>query len=143
MSLVFLRAGILIWFLLAACVPSLERDPNENSGNDGERATAQALVLGEPVNDHLNYSEGDMTDWKFVQVVSPGEITVTVGCDNAGAWCSVNVRDEVGRVVGTIETEGEVRASGVVEVGRGNYYIEVFVQASQSAYTIQVDYGSN
>ena len=143
MSSVFLRASTGILFLLTACVPSLERDPNEHSGNDGERGAAQILVLGEPVNDHLSYSEGDMTDWKFVQIASPGEITVTIGCDNVGAWCSVNIRDEVGRVVGTIQTEGEVRASGAVEVGRGNYYIEVFVQASQSAYTIQVDYGAN
>ncbi|MCA9562467.1 MAG: hypothetical protein KC561_03215 [Myxococcales bacterium] len=135
--------SLLVGLVAGACNPSLERDPNEDSGNDGERSKAQILPLGEPVNDRVSYTEGDMTDWKYVQVPAAGTINVTMGCDYPSAYCTVNIRDEVGLLLRELPSEGESRVSGSLAVTRGNYYLEIFVPASSTAYTIQVDYEPN
>lgn len=133
----------LLLGLAAACVPNIQRDPNENSGNDGERSKAQPLALNEPVNDRVDFTEGDATDWKLIQVPAPGRVTVILGCDNTGAWCAARVRDEVGRVVESIESRGQPRAESSLTLTRGNYYLEVYVGQSATDYTVQVDYEPN
>lgn len=139
-----LRLALAVLCLAAlACVPNIVRDPNENSGNDGERGKARLLELGTPENDRVDFTEGDATDWRYVQSPGAGELQVTLGCDYVDAYCLVNVRDEVGRLVRAIETSGAPRVSQTVPVERGNYYLEVTVPASATDYTIQADYVPN
>ena len=132
-----------VLLLLLGCDANIVEDPNAESGNDGERGKAQRLAFGEPVNDHITYTEGDMTDWKYIQVPSSGDVTVRLGCDYTGAYCGANVRDEVGRLVSRIRTEGESRVERTLELARGNYYLEIFCPASATDYTVQVDYEPN
>ena len=132
--------AVAFGILFLGCNPNIERDPNENSGIDGERGKAQLLPFAEPVNDRVDYNEGDMTDWKYVQIPAPGHITVTLGCDYTGAHCAANFRDEVGQLVEAIESSGAPRVTSTIPVTRGNYYLEIFVPASSTDYTVQVDY---
>ena len=142
LSMIF---GVLL--ALGACVlgcdANLEVNPNEKSGNDGERGRAQLIELNTPVNDNLDRAESDMTDWKYFQIPAPGRIRVTLGCDIAGASCVAVVRDEMGASIRRIESNGEPRVQDTVPVSRGNYYLEVYVQASATDYTIQIDYEPN
>ena len=130
-------------FAALACDPNIQRNPNENSGNDAERSLAQQILFGEPVNDNVNYNQGDMTDWRYFQAPAAGSARVTLGCDYTSAYCAVVIRDEVGVELERLETRGQPRIEGEVPVGRGNYYLEVFVSASSTDYTIQVDYEPN
>jgi len=125
------------------CDANIVDDPNAESGNDGERGKAQAMPFGEPVNDSVNYTEGDMTDWKYIQVPAFGSVTVRLGCDHTGAYCGANIRDEVGRMVREIRTDGSPRVEQTLDLARGNYYVEIFCPASATDYTIQVDYEPN
>ena len=133
----------VLGMVFLACNPNIERDPNENSGSDGERGKAQLLPFAEPVNDRVDYNEGDMTDWKYVQVPAPGHVTVTLGCDYTGAHCAANLRNEVGQLMEAIESAGAPRVTSTVPVTRGNYYLEIYVPASSTDYTVQVDYEPN
>lgn len=136
--------GCLALALMAlACNPNIQRDPNENSGEDGERSKAQPLPLNEPVNDRVDFLGGDMTDWKYFQVPAAGSVTVTLGCDDGGAGCLANLRDEVGLVISRIDSQGNPRTEARFAVGRGNYYLEIIAQASATDYTVQVDYEPN
>ncbi|MBN1945103.1 MAG: hypothetical protein JW797_05470 [Bradymonadales bacterium] len=126
-----------------ACSPNLAPDPNEKSGDDGERSKAQLIELGAPVNDNVNFNDGDMTDWKYFQIPSPGRVMVTLGCDYTGAYCGANIRDEVGVLVTRMRTDGEPRVSEEVAVQRGNYYLEIFVPSAATDYTVQVNYEPN
>jgi len=121
----------------------MQRDPNENSGEDGERGKAQLLPLNEPVNDRVDYNGGDMTDWKLLQIPAPGQITVTLGCDYVGAGCAANLRSAVGTVLDSVESQGQPRVSSSFSLSRGNYYLEIYVPASATDYTVQVDYEPN
>lgn len=138
-----LVAVVLTALVLGACNANMQRDPNENSGEDGERGKAQLLPLNEPVNDRVDYNGGDMTDWKLLQIPAPGEITVTLGCDYTGAGCTANLRADVGTVIDSIESQGQPRVSSSFSLARGNYYLEIFVPASATDYTVQVDYEPN
>jgi hypothetical protein len=133
----------LVCLAALACAPNIQPDPNEASGNDGERGRAQPLPLGEPVIDNVNYIENDMTDWKFVQIDAPGQLTVTLGCDYSGAACLCRVRNAVGQIVETIDPEGEPTVTRRLDVRRGNYYLEILAQAASTEYTIQADYEPN
>lgn len=125
-----------------ACSPSLEVNPDESSGGDGERGRAVRMPLDEPVLDDVNYTEGDMHDWKYFQIPGPGRITVRLGCDNSGAACIANVRDDVGVVLRRL-AGGEGPVTETLGVSRGNYYIEVYAQASSTSYTVLVEYEPN
>jgi hypothetical protein len=133
--------GVLAWIL--ACSPNIEQNPNQNSGNDGERGRAQKMDLNAPVNDNVSYAENDQTDWKYVQIPAPGTITVTLGCDNGGAACVAVVHDALGAPLRTLDSHGQPRVSDTMAVRRGNYYIEVYAQAAATDYTLQVDYEPN
>lgn len=138
-----------VWVLLAltacfyGCNPNIESNPNEASGGDGERGRARAMDLDTPVNDNVNLTGGDMTDWKFFQIPAPGTVEITLGCDNEGAACAAVVRDSMGVEIQRIDSNGEPRVQETVPVIRGNYYLEVFAQASSTDYTVQVDYEPN
>ena len=136
-------AVVALSVICLGCSPNLEQDPNEDSGDDGERSKAQLLELATPVNDNVNFGEGDMTDWKYVQIPSSGMVRVTLGCDYTGAYCGVNVRDEVGLIVSRMETSGESRVSEEIRVRRGNYYLEIYASVASTDYTVQVDYEPN
>jgi hypothetical protein len=125
-----------------ACTPSLEINPNANSGQDGERGRARPMPLNQPVLDNVDYTANDMTDWKYFQIPGPGRITVRLGCDNPGAACIANIRDEVGVVVRRL-AGGEGPVQDTLTVSRGNYYLEVYAQASATAYTVLVEYEPN
>jgi hypothetical protein len=133
--------GVLAWVL--ACNPNIQQNPNQESGNDGERGRAQRMPMNEPVLDNVSYVENDMTDWKYVQIPSAGEIVVTLGCDNGGAACVAVVRDEVGTPVRTLNSDGQPRIQDRLSVRRGNYYVEIYAQAAATDYTIQVDFEPN
>jgi hypothetical protein len=131
----------LFWGL--ACDPNIQGNPNSDSGRDAERGMAQRLALGEPVNDDISHNAGDMTDWKYFQIPAPGTARVVLGCDYTSAYCAAVVRDQFGVEVDRLETRGQPMVSVGVPVQRGNYYLEIFVQASSTDYTIQVDYEPN
>ena len=137
--------GLLaLWMVACGTAPgNIQQNPDENSGGDGERGRAQRIELNEAITDNVSYAEGDMTDWKYVQIPGPGHIVVTLGCDYGGAACVAVVRDEVGAALTTLDSEGEPRVRGTVSVDRGNYYVQVYAQASATAYTLQVDYEPN
>ena len=132
--------GLFLAGLFLACDTNIQQNPNENSGDDGERGLAKPLPLNEPVNDNVNYTEGDMTDWKYFQIPAPGTVEVTLGCDYTGAACAANVREEDGVVVHAIESQGQPVVTERFDVTRGNYYLEIYVPAAYTDYTIQVNY---
>jgi hypothetical protein len=125
-----------------ACSPSLQVNPNSNSGMDGERGRARVMPLNQAVVDNVDYTANDMTDWKYFQIPGPGRVTIRLGCDNPGAACIVNIRDEMGAVIRRLPG-GEGPVQETLSLNRGNYYLEIYAQASATAYTVLVEYEPN
>lgn len=132
---------LMVFGLCVAC--NVTPNPNEESGRDFERGGATQIPLNEPVNDNLDYNGRDQTDWKYFQIPAGGTVNVILGCDYGGAGCNARLRDEVGQVLGLIESGGNPRVTRAFDVGRGNFYLEIWAQAAATDYTVQVDYEPN
>jgi len=109
---------------------------------DLKRDGALAVFVNRKVTDQVNVSDGDGTDWKYVDIPRPGEMSVTVAFDSPrGVTGEVVLRDNFATVIERHELtqERSVYEFAPVQAVSSRYYIEILAESGSSVYTVGVD----
>ncbi len=108
---------------------------------DRDRVTAVGIKLGQVVNDHVSSPKQDRTDWKFVQLSSPGKLTVQLHWDDGHSALELGIFDIMGIKIqdGRAWGGGGKRAVVAVEQA-GRYYIRIRAagEDDDSQYALRV-----
>jgi len=112
--------------------------PEANSGVDKDRLGAVAIELDALVLDHVNCLEGDKTDWKYFNVDEEMDVAVTFAFDEPNAGGTVVLRRATGEEINRMKFRPGKRMQYVFKAIPGHYYLEIFCEAYESEYTIEV-----
>jgi hypothetical protein len=115
--------------------------PDRSSGDDGERHQARALTVGTWQSDSVSFKVGDRTDWKLLEILDTGFLTIELVLDDPDANILLALHDRHG-----IQTARVTHRSGdgpqsrlISEVGSGRYFIQVQAlgKSDNTGYTIR------
>ncbi len=129
---------VMAWVLLFSVACNVQKDPNRNSGPDGDRMGAVEIPLNRTIIDNVSWVDGDMTDWKYFRVPTQGIIEVVISFDNAAAKGIVIIRRATGEQISRLEHKAEPRLQQTFRADPGVYYLEIFAQTERSDYTLEV-----
>jgi hypothetical protein len=131
------------WFVLpllvfaTACITQ----PDDKSGPDAERHQAKALAVGKPEADTVDYSGGDRTDWRVIDLQDGGFLTVEVMLDNPDANVTVALFDRYGKPMNrfTHRKGDQPQIKVTSEVGLGKYFVQVYAEkeGDKTGYSIR------
>ncbi len=112
--------------------------PEQNSGTDQDRIGAIEFHINDLVLDHVSCIDGDKTDWKYFSVPEDSRVTVTFAFDEPQAGGTIVIRESTGIEMHRIRFVAGSRMSQEFHALPGMYYVEIFCEAYQSEYTIEV-----
>ena len=129
--------------LLASCflltsVGCEKLGPETNSGTDKDRLGAMEINIDDLVLDFVTCLDGDKTDWKYFTVPAETRIAVTFAFDEPEAMGTVVIRKATGEEMHRIRFTPGSRNIQEFDAIPGHYYLEIFCEAYQSEYTIEV-----
>ena len=132
------RRVLLACALVAACgtVP-----PNLDYSDEGdaERDRAMAVFIDRSVTDRLDATNGDHTDWKYVDVVEQGKLKITVSLDHPEAveLGEVELTDEFGSRLdrAVIEPNQPVYVFDQQVRKPTKFFVKVFIRHGATPYT--------
>ncbi len=135
-----MRVTLLSPLLLAGCI-TVGGAVDSRSEGDQARDRALAVFVDRTVTDRINGSEGDNTDWKYIDIVDPGHLRVTVSIDNPGSLKGgeLSLHDEFGeRLERRLVMDGQVSYVFEVDVEKvpHKYFVRVFTKEGTSVYTV-------
>ena len=130
-----------VWLpILAGCAGKIDR----KSGGDAYRNEAKTIAPGKFVDDTLDHSAGDSTDWKSVEIVQPGKFVVALTSD-PDAEIALGVYDKYGAPVGSaIKRKGSSKMVKVTVTAKGTglYFIRIRAQNGGSiTYSVKASLG--
>jgi len=118
---------LLVSVVIAGCIVQ----PDEKSGDDKDRHKAKPLAIGKPESDAVDYSGGDRTDWKLLELQDTGTLTVDLIVDNPKSNVTLALYDRYGKQVARVahrkDDEG-TQTRLMSEVGVGKYFVMVQAQ---------------
>lgn len=120
--------------LLSACALG----PESNSGDDKDRLGAIEIKINDLVLDHVSCLDGDKTDWKFFTVPYETRIAVTFAFDQPSASGKIVIRKATGEEMYRLAFIPGSRMVQEFIAVPGHYYLEIFCEAFESEYTIEV-----
>ncbi len=131
--------GLTLALLLPACGAVQDRD----SRSEGDQARDQALAIfvDRSITDRVDGRDGDNTDWKYVDVVDPGRLRLSVSFDTPEQLEGAEVAffDEFGsrldRFVVTQNQSNYVFAREVEKIPN-KFFVRVFADDGKSVYTV-------
>lgn len=131
----------LVCLVLAGFACSVK--PDEKSGDDHERHKAVPIKVGEAISDSVNYKAGDRTDWKVVEVLDAGFMTVTVNLDDPKNEVLVAIFDRYGKPVTKVrhrKDDDSPLIQAIVETTPGRYFImiQAATEGSKTGYALKV-----
>lgn len=109
------------------------------SGGDHNRKQAKKLFVGQNVTDSIDDPAGDHTDWKELRIREGGNLSLTVAIDNTnGMKGFVSIKDGFGVELERrpINHSDRLYTFDKVPVYQGEYFVEIFVDAGRSTYTV-------
>ncbi len=112
--------------------------PETNSGTDQDRLGAMEIRLNDLVLDFVTCLDGDKTDWKYFTVPADTRIAVTFAFDEPEAMGTVVIRKPTGEEMYRLRFKPGSRNTQVFDAVPGHYYLEIFCEAYQSEYTLEV-----
>ncbi len=119
--------------------------PNLDSiEGDFERDRANAVFIKRSVTDRLEPDKGDNTDWKYVDVLDQGKLTVTIGIDQPERLLEGDIElfDEFGNRINRYRVEPNQTVYVFEEDVRkipNKYFVKLFAKQGGSPYTVGVD----
>lgn len=124
--------------LLAGCITQ----PDEKSGDDGDRHQAKPLPIGKPASDSVDYNAGDRTDWKVLELQDTGTLTVDVIVDNPKSNVTVALFDRYGKPVARMmhrKDDDSPQVKLMTEVGVGKYFVMVqaYKEGDKTGYLVK------
>ena len=122
-------------FMIAACETL---GPDTNSTKDSDRIGAREIHINDLVLDHVSCIDGDKTDWKFFTVEEMTKIAVTFAFDEPTAGGTVVIHEPTGREIHRLRFKPGSRMTQEFDAMPGYYYLQIFCEAFQSEYTIEV-----
>lgn len=129
--------------LLAVGCGDVEVKPEETSGEDFEKAGAKQLAFDKLTDDYISFEEGDVADWKFLKVKTPGILALTVYWDNKAIKSTVDVYDRFATIIDsrrhTKKLEKDVME---IRVEPGTHFVVLHTQEGSSVYTIEAKFES-
>lgn len=133
-------ASLALTLLLAAC-GDVEVKPEETSGEDFEKAGAQLLPFDKLTDDYISFEEGDVADWKFVKIKTPGILTVTVYWDNKEIKSLIDVFDRFATPVDSRKHTKKLEKDKLeIRVKPGTHFIQLHTEEGSSVYTIEAKF---
>lgn len=120
--------------LLSACALG----PESNSGDDKDRLGAIEIKINDLVLDHVTCLDGDKTDWKFFTVPYETRVAVTFAFDQPSASGKVVIRKATGEEMYRLAFVPGSRMVQDFTAVPGHYYLELFCEAFESEYTVEV-----
>ena len=130
--------ALLSAFTLMICAACETLGPETNSGDDKDRLGAIEIKINDLVLDHVTCIDGDKTDWKYFTVPGEGRIAVTFAFDEPAAGGTVVIRTATGEEMHRLRFKPGSRNIQEFDAIPGHYYLEIFCEAFQSEYTIEV-----
>lgn len=119
-----IATGLLAVSSIPGCV-----GPEDKSTEDYERHRAKSLALGQSEPDAVDYTGGDRTDWKVLELQDTGFLTVELILDDPAANVAVSLFDRRGKAIPggrSSHRAGEHPLLKVMtDVGVGRYFIRV------------------
>lgn len=112
--------------------------PETNSGTDQDRLGAIEVKINDLVLDHVSCMEGDKTDWKYFTVPGETTVAVTFAFDEPAAMGTVVIRQATGVEIHRLRFQPGSRNMQTFHAVPGHYFLEIFCEAYQSEYTIEV-----
>ncbi len=132
LTLAFLAAFVAVELSAAAAFARPRRD------RDGTRLQAKRAKLDKAQKDSLS-GEGDVHDWRFLEVDSAGTLNVSVDFKPLGSALTLQVTNAKGDVVAEV-SKGEGKRALSVQTTPGIYYVHVGLteddKANKADYTI-------
>lgn len=112
--------------------------PETNSGTDKDRLGAMEIKINDLVLDFVTCLDGDKTDWKYFTVPAETRVAVTFAFDEPEAMGTVVIRKPTGEELHRLRFKPGSRNIQEFDAIPGHYYLEIFCEAYQSEYTIEV-----
>jgi hypothetical protein len=138
MRIIMKKYLIFLVFLLASCITP----PDGKSGGDGDRHEAKQLQMNQWVPDSIAYSDGDRTDWRYMEVEDSGLLVVELQFDNENANVNVEIFDKYGkRLTRHVKRAKEdVNLQFTQEVQGGKYFVKVQAESEgdKTGYSLRV-----
>ncbi|MBQ9817356.1 MAG: hypothetical protein IJM59_07835 [Proteobacteria bacterium] len=112
--------------------------PEKNSGTDQDRLGAIEIKINDLILDYVTCLDGDKTDWKYFTVPAETRVAVTFAFDEPSAGGTIVIRKATGEEMYRLKFVPGSRMVQEFDALPGHYYLEIFCEAFQSEYTIEV-----
>ena len=132
----FLGVFTVLMFLAGSTGCAL--GPEANSGTDQDRLGAIEVKINDLVRDHVSCIDGDKTDWKYFTVPAETPVSVTFAFDEPSAGGTIVIRQATGVETHRLQFKPGSRMVQTFHAVPGHYFLEIFCEAFQSEYTIEV-----
>ena len=109
-----------------------------NSDTDRDRLGAIKININDLILDHVSCIDGDKTDWKYFTVDAETRVAVTFAFDEPTAGGTVVIREATGIEKYRLRFVPGSRMVQEFDALPGYYYLEIFCEAFQSEYTLEV-----
>jgi hypothetical protein len=116
---------------------------NSATGDDGKRAGATEIPIGEPQDDRVSAEDGDHSDWKTFFLETEAQVTINVHWDDEDVEARVVLRNPFGTVLFAASQDGGDRhlILGPLDLARGEYFLQIEAEDGSSVYTVEIDGG--
>lgn len=111
-----------------------------NSGPDRQRTSASEIKLDTVVDDSVSASKKDATDWKFVVLEQPGQLTAELHWDSGDATLGLELYDDIGsRIAEGKNWKQKGKRVQFKATKKGRYFIRIFVDGDGgSTYSLRM-----
>jgi hypothetical protein len=125
---------------LAAGCGTVPSNLDSSDEGDNERDRAMAVFIDRSVTDRLDGDNGDNTDWKYVDVVEPGKLKITVSLDHPEALeqAEVELTDEFGSRLdrSVVEANQPVYVFDQQIKKPTKFFVKIFARHGGTPYTV-------
>ena len=112
--------------------------PETNSGLDKDRLGAISIDFNALILDHVTCIDGDKTDWKYFNISEEMDVAITFAFDQPTAGGIVVLRKATGEEIVKLKFVPGKRMQHIFRAIPGHYYLEIYCEAFESEYTIEV-----
>lgn len=137
------RLGTILTAAAVIGCGSVKPSLDGKSEGDEVRDRALAVFIDRSTTDRIDGDDGDNTDWKYVDVIDKGRLSITVSIDAPDklSGAEIAVHDEFGsRLERLLVVDNQTNYVFGTEVEKipNKYFVKIFTMGGTSAYTVGV-----
>lgn len=135
--------ALSVWGVALGLLVACRTGRDEASGPDVNRTNATPVALDNIADDRVDVPEGDATDWKYLDLEQPGQLTIQLGWDSPNANLQMELYDALGQQLKAGEPFGQKGLQIVyAPAPKARYYLRVAAigDDQSSSYSVKASW---